>query len=83
MTRSQRWCWIAWLRRWLAPTTVVPATRKHDATGLARVGRWLAASHRIETSSSNNEEGAAGRVAPSCSGVQPRKYAVSSAQTSM
>lgn len=37
--------WAAWLRRWLATTTVAPATRKHNLTGLARVGRWLAATH--------------------------------------
>ena len=37
--------WAGWLQRWLATTTVAPATRKHDFTGLARVGRWLAATH--------------------------------------
>ena len=37
--------WAAWLRRWLATTTVAPATRRHHFTGLARVGRWLAATH--------------------------------------
>lgn len=35
--------WAAWIRHWLATTTVAPATRKHNLTGLARVGRWLVA----------------------------------------
>jgi integrase len=37
--------WAAWIRRWLATTTVAPATRKHTLTGLARAGRWLVTTH--------------------------------------
>lgn len=35
--------WEDWVRRWVATTTVAPATRKHDLMALTRAGRWLAA----------------------------------------
>lgn len=37
--------WEVWLRRWLATSTVAPATRKYIRTHLARAGRWLAILH--------------------------------------